>query len=151
MATSDFTTSFSVDQSPEEVFRSINNVRGWWSGEIEGDTDKPGAEFTYQVPGMHYSRQKITAFIPGKKIVWHVAAAELSFVEDKNEWTGTDIIFDITPKGGKTEVQVTHAGLVKSFECFKDCSNAWGILVNGNLRNLIVTGKDQPSPWEKSD
>lgn len=147
MKTSDFSTSFSVDQSPEEVFNAINNVRGWWSGELEGNMDKPGGEFTYRVPGMHFSRQKITVFIPGKKIVWHVSDAELSFVEDKSEWKGTDIVFEIAEKGGKTEVHFMHTGLVPAFECYKDCSNAWGLLILGNLRNLIATGKDQPSPW----
>lgn len=151
METSNFSTSFLVDQSPEEVFNAINNVRGWWSGEIEGNTDKLDAEFTYQVPGVHYSRQKITAFVPGKKIVWHVTDADLSFVKDKSEWKGTDIIFEIAKKGGKTEVHFIHAGLVREFECYKDCSNAWGLLINGNLRNLITTGKNQPSPWKVND
>lgn len=36
---------FTVDQSPDEVFAAINNDRRWWSGEIDGSTDKPGAEF----------------------------------------------------------------------------------------------------------
>lgn len=142
-----FTTTFLVDQSPEEVFDAVNNVRGWWSGEIEGVTDTPGAEFTYTVPGIHFSKQRITEFIPGKKIVWNVVDATLSFVKDKDEWKGTNISFDIAKKGDKTEVRFTHVGLAPDFECYKDCSNAWGLLVNGNLKNLIATGEHQPSPW----
>jgi len=42
-----YTASFTVDQSPEEVFGAINNVRGWWSEEIEGITDKLGAKFKF--------------------------------------------------------------------------------------------------------
>jgi hypothetical protein len=42
----DFTTIVIVDQTPEEAFAAINNVRGWWSGDIEGSTDKLGDEWT---------------------------------------------------------------------------------------------------------
>ena len=142
-----YTATFIVNQTPEEVFAAINHVRGWWSGEIEGDPDKPGAEFTYRVPGVHYSKQKVTEFIPGKKIVWHVSDADLAFVKDKDEWKGTNIVFEIAKKGGKTEVRFTHVGLVPRYECYDACSNAWGALVEGNLRRLITTGKVQPSPW----
>ncbi len=147
MNNQNFTISFLVDQTPKEVFNAVNNVRGWWSGEIEGNTDKPGGEFTYRVPDVHYSKQKITEFVLGKKIVWHVLDASLSFVKDKSEWKDTDIIFEIAKKDNKTEIRFTHKGLVPVFECYNDCSNAWGMLINGNLRNLIITGKDQPSPW----
>ncbi|SDR72984.1 Uncharacterized conserved protein YndB, AHSA1/START domain [Opitutus sp. GAS368] len=142
-----YTTAFTVDQTPEAVFAAINNVRGWWSGEIQGATDRLGAEFTYRVPGVHYSKQKITEFIPGKKVVWHVSDADLAFVQDKDEWKGTDIVFEIAKKGDKTEVRFTHVGLVPPYECYDSCSNAWGLLVEGNLRKLITTGKPQPSPW----
>jgi uncharacterized protein YndB with AHSA1/START domain len=147
MKSEDFSTTILVDQSPEEVFNAINNVRGWWSGEIAGNTSKAGEEFTYEVPDMHFSKQKITELVPGKKVVWHVSDANLTFLKDKSEWKGTDIVFDIAEKDGKTEVHFTHVGLVPAFECFSDCSNGWTMLVNGNLQKLITTGKDQPSPW----
>ena len=144
MKKQDFTTRFTVDQSPEEVFKAINNVRGWWSGEVEGNADRPGAEFTYRYKNMHKSTQRVTEFVPGKKVVWHVTEAELTFVKDKAEWMGTDIVFEIVRKGGKTELRFTHVGLVPAFECYGGCSGAWGALVGTNLRNLITTGKNQP-------
>jgi hypothetical protein len=139
-----FTTAFTVNQSPEEVFKAINNVRGWWSGTIEGDTDKLGAEFSYRYRDFHRSMQKVTELVPAKRVAWHVTDADLSSFTRKTEWIGTDILFDIARNGGKTEVRFTHVGLVPAFQCYGDCSGAWGALVNTSLRNLITTGKNQP-------
>ena len=148
MKTENFTTSFLVDQSPEEVFDAINNVRGWWSGEIDGSTDSLGDVFTYRYKDVHRTTQKITEFMPGKKVVWHVTDAELSFVKDKTEWNGTDIVFEIAKKDGKTEVRFTHVGLVPAFECYGGCSGAWGFYINDSLRNLIASGKGEPNQNE---
>ena len=145
------TTSFTVDQSPEEAFAAINNVRGWWSGEIEGDTDALGAEFTYRYKDIHMSKHKITEFIPGKKVVWLVLDSYLSFVKDKKEWNGTKVTFEISKKGKQTEVRFTHVGLVPQFECFDGCSGAWGSYVNTSLRDLIATGKGNPNKKESRD
>lgn len=142
MSNQNLTIRFSVDQSPEEAFAGINDVRGWWSGEIEGDTDRPGAEFTYRYKDVHRSTQKITEFVPGKKVVWHVLDSHLSFPQDKSEWTGTDVVFEIFDTDGKTEIRFTHAGLAPRFECYDRCSNAWGMLM-GNLRKRIATGKGE--------
>ena len=35
MKTNDYSTSFTVEQTPEEAFAAINNIRGWWSGEMK--------------------------------------------------------------------------------------------------------------------
>jgi len=141
-------TSFTVDQTPEEVFEAINNVRGWWSGEIDGCTDQLGAVFTYRYKDVHRTTQKITEFVPGKRVVWHVTDAELNFVKDKTEWNGTEIVFEIAKKGGKTEVRFTHVGLVPAFECYGGCSGAWGFYINDSLLNLITTGKGAPNRKE---
>lgn len=145
MNTENYTASFAVDQSPEEMFDAINNVRGWWSEEIDGRTDKLGAEFTYRYQDLHRSTQKITEFVPGKKVVWHVEDAKINFVEDKDEWTGTDIIFEIARKGDKTELRFTHVGLVPSIECYGKCSGAWGYYIKESLLGLITTGKGDPN------
>jgi len=144
-----FTTTFSVDRTPQEVFDAINNVRGWWSEEIEGSTDKPGAEFKYHYQDLHRCKFKITEFVPGKKVVWHVLDNYFSFVMDKSEWKGTDVVFEIARKGNQTEVRFTHVGLVPAYECYKVCSSAWGKYITGSLRELIITGKGQPNPIEE--
>jgi len=143
MNAQNFSTTFTVDQTPQEAFAAINNVRGWWSGEIEGGTGKLGDEFTYRYQDLHYSKQKLTELIPGKKVVWLVSDARLNFTKDKTEWTGTEITFEISEKGDKTEIRFTHLGLVPQAECFNACSNAWGFYINGSLRSLIATGKAQ--------
>src|ERR1035441_4083172 len=60
-----FTTTISVDQSPEEAFAAINNVRGWWGENIEGSTANLGDEWTYRYKDMH-----IHQWMPGADVVF---------------------------------------------------------------------------------
>jgi len=149
MATKDFTTTILVDQTPEEAFNAINKVRGWWTGEpgVEGNTDKLGDEFTYGYKDLHYSKQKVTELIPGKKIVWLITDSKLNFTKDKTEWTGTSIIFDISEKNNKTQIRFTHVGLVPAFECYGDCSNAWSSYINDSLWSFITKSKLPTISW----
>ncbi len=151
MAGQSFTVAFSVDASPREVFDAVNDVRGWWSGEIEGRTDQLGAVFTYSYKTLHRSTQKITELVPGKRVVWHVVEGYLDFVKDKTEWKDTDIVFEIAAKDGRTELRFTHAGLVPAFECYGDCAGAWGFYVGESLRSLITTGRGRPNPKEAGE
>ena len=143
MSNKDFTTTILVDQTPKQAFEAINNVRGWWFGDIEGRTEKLNDEFTYQFKEFHYSKQRLVEFIPDKQVVWLVTDSSLNFVEDKDEWTGTKISFEVSKKGDKTEVRFTHEGLVPEQECFDACSNAWGDYIQKSLRSLISTGKGE--------
>jgi hypothetical protein len=145
MKTSDFTATLLVDETPEEAFNAIINVRGWWTGEpgVEGNTEKLNDEFTYRYKDIHYSKQKVTELIPGKKVVWLITDSKLNFTKVKDEWTGTKIIFDISGKDNKTQVRFTHIGLSPDIECYHDCSNAWSSYINSSLRNFITKDKVQ--------
>src|SRR5882757_6452733 len=104
MTTQDFNTTFSVDQTPKGAFNAINNVRGWWSENIEGGTDQLNDEFTYQRTDLHKCTMKLIEVIPNKKVVWLVLDNYFSFTEDKTEWIGTKIEFEISEKENKTQV-----------------------------------------------
>lgn len=143
-----FTTTFTVAATPEAVFAAVNNVRGWWSQEIEGDTDKAGGVFWYHFRDLHRCTMKVTELVPGRRVAWHVLDNFFSFTEDKSEWTGTDIAFEIARKGDKTELCFTHHGLVPEEECYAACSDGWSTYIKKSLRDLIVTGKGQPNVGE---
>ncbi|HEU5048666.1 MAG TPA: SRPBCC domain-containing protein [Rickettsiales bacterium] len=150
MNTENFTTSILVSQTPQEAFNAINNVRAWWSGEIQGKTGTVGDEFTYRYKDMHRSTQKVTELVSGKKVVWDVVDASLSFTDNETEWKGTTIIFDIAVKGKETEIRFTHQGLTPHCECYGACSEGWSMLINDNLRQLIASGKNQPDVFAES-
>ncbi|HEU4786248.1 MAG TPA: SRPBCC domain-containing protein [Gemmatimonadaceae bacterium] len=144
----DYTKTFAVEQTPEQVFAAINDVRGWWSEDIEGDTDRAGAVFTFRHRDLHRSKHAITDFEPGKKVVWHIDDADITFVKDRTEWNGTDVEFLIRRKGDNTEVRFTHVGLVPGLECYGDCSGAWAFHLD-SLRSLITTGRGEPNRKER--
>jgi uncharacterized protein YndB with AHSA1/START domain len=145
-----FTAAFSVDQTPEEVFHAITNVRGWWSEDIEGGTGKAGDEFTYRYQDTHRCRIKVTELIAGERVTWRVLDNYFEFTQDKGEWKGTEIRFELTPQGGKTEIRFTHAGLIPEYECFDICSNSWGFYLYTSLRALIRTGRGLPNRKEQA-
>ena len=149
MTTKDFTTTILVDNTPEEVFNTINNVRGWWSEEIEGSTDKLNSEFDYHYEDVHRCKIKVVELVPNKKVVWSVLDNYFKFTKDKSEWKGTKIIFDIAEKDNKTEMRFTHQGLVPAYECYEICRDAWSGYIQKSLRNLITSGVGQPNATGK--
>src|SRR5438094_68967 len=92
MYSQNYTTTFTVDQTPKEAFSAINNVRGWWSGEIDGSTGKLGDVFTYRYEDVHYSKQKITEFIRNNSAVWTVLYSKPNFIKDTTERNARNVL-----------------------------------------------------------
>lgn len=148
MTRNDFTTFIEVGNTPHEVFAAINNVRGWWSENIDGSTDKPDAEFLYHYKDVHICKMKVIEFIPDKRVVWRVLKNHFNFTKDTSEWVGTMIIFEISQKDRKTQLRFTHEGLIPEYECYQVCYDAWTSYIKGSLQNLITTGRGQPNTKE---
>lgn len=144
----DFTTTLLVNKSPGEVFSAVNNVRGWWSQNITGVTDRPQGEFIYNYKDLHYSKMKLVEFVPDKRVVWLVAESRMNFLKNKDEWTNTRVVFEITRKGKQTQLVFTHVGLRPEVECYELCLPAWTDYVQRSLLQLITTGKGKPNPKE---
>jgi Activator of Hsp90 ATPase homolog 1-like protein len=145
MSDQSFTSSFSVEKTPNEAFAAVTNVRGWWSEDIDGGTAELGDEFTYRYGDEHRCTMRLTEVVPGRKVSWLVVENYFDQTEDTTEWAGTTISFEISAKDGQTEVRFTHQGLVPDCDCFDACSSAWGFFVNGSLRSLITTGAGTPN------
>ena len=143
MTSRDYTTTIRVKATPERAFDAITDVRGWWAGEIEGETARVGAEFTYRYENFHTSKQRVIELEPAKRVVWQVVESRLNFIARKDEWNGTRIEFEISRTRDGSEIRFTHTGLSPDVECFDACANAWGFLVSKSLRGLIETGKGE--------
>lgn len=144
--TTDFTTVIMVDQSPAEVYQAITNIRGWWSEEIEGGTTQLGDEFFYHYQDIHLCKMRLIEAVPDQKLVWLVLENQFSFTQDQREWVGNQLVFEIAPKNGKTEIRFTQVGLVPTYECYKVCYDGWTNYIGKSLYQLITTGKGSPNP-----
>lgn len=130
MTKASFQYSFITSVKQADVFKYLINPQNWWVGlfgeTIEGKSSAVNDSFSFRAgDGVHYSNQRLTELIAGKKIVWLVTESNLSFLKNTNEWAGTKICFDIEQENNKTKVTFTHEGLVPQIECYNGCSGAW--------------------------
>jgi len=146
MATTDFTLTLTTEQTPQEVFQAVIDVRNWWSGyyseEITGNTKKLNDEFSFRAGEVgHYSKHKLVELIPNKRVVWQITDSKLSFLKKKDEWTGTKMIFEISGKDNRTQLTFTHEGLNPEIECYDSCAPAWTLYIENKLLPLISADK----------
>ena len=148
MSDHSFTTTLSVTVNPAAAFAAVNDVRGWWSQDVDGPTDEVGAEFAYRGNqdgvNLHRARIRVEELVPDERVVWHVVDNWMSFIDDQREWTGTRIVFEITPTEQGSQIRFSHVGLVPSYECHDVCVDAWTFFVQDSLRSLITTGRGEP-------
>lgn len=146
MSVENYTKIFFTNKNPSEVFQAIQNFRGWWSEEIEGNTDVLNETFFYHYKDVHLCKIKLIEKFLDKKLIYEIIDNQFSFTEDKTEWTGTKLIFEISTENHQTNVKFTHEGLTSEYECYNICNESWGNYIGKSLFNLIENGKGNPNP-----
>ena len=137
-----YSTTIEVEKSPKEIVNCISHISKWWTRDYEGNSSTLNDEFVICHPGRHYSKQKLVELIPDKRVMWLVTESKLDWLEtDKQEWTNTKMVFDITANGDKTLVVFTHEGLVLGKECYAICENSWNVAIKEWLFDYITVGK----------
>jgi hypothetical protein len=132
MKQEDYQCSFTAAIGPEEAIEHISDVSAWWAKKLEGCTRLLHDVFTVHF-GDTFVSFEITGLVPGRKLEWLVTDCYLHWINDKQEWTGTRIVWEAEAAGDRTRIHMRHEGLVPSAECFADCRQGWDHHIKDSL------------------
>ncbi|HYB00648.1 MAG TPA: SRPBCC domain-containing protein [Ktedonobacteraceae bacterium] len=141
----DYHRSITASVTPQAAFEKISRVSQWWAKDFEGKSDEPNDVFTVRFKNGDWYTIKIAELIPGKKILWDVIDAEQTWHEDRKEWAGTNIVFEISPLKNGSKVTLTHSGLTPEAECYDKCKMGWDYLMQKSLSKFLTEGIGLPA------
>ena len=136
--TANYSVEIEVAKSPTEVFNHLINLKKWYPENFDGEEIKLNSEFVFTTGDSHYSKNKVIEFVPEKKLVW--IATESIRKTDGFDWTGTKMIFELTPKGDNTLLKFTYDGFILENE-YDRLVQVCDMVIKEKLYNLITNGK----------
>lgn len=131
-----FSTQINITISSEEALQKISEVANWWGVSFEGSAEKQGDQFVIKMGPEAWFNYTVTERT-AKKVLWHVDDCYMPWYEDKYEWKGHDMVFEIDGD----QLTFTHVGLVAGIACFKDCVPGWTHWITRSLTAYFTTGK----------
>jgi uncharacterized protein YndB with AHSA1/START domain len=143
----DFSTTIEIDRPPREVFDAVNDVRAWWSDALSGTSDAVGGRFVFDGGEHHTWAFEVVELVPGERVVWRVVDGTMNWVQDTDEWTGTEVRFELAATPTGTRLHFVHVGLTPALECFDGCSSGWTGYITDSLPDLVATGRGRPGAY----
>jgi hypothetical protein len=143
MKKQDYTATIVADTTANEAFKSVNAVAKWWTENTDGTSGNLNDVFTVHF-GETFVKFKVVGFIKEKKVAWLVTDCYLHWLNDKKEWNGTMLSFEISSENDLTQIKFTHIGLLPGIECYNDCRKGWDQYIKDSLLKLITEGKGNP-------
>jgi uncharacterized protein YndB with AHSA1/START domain len=136
--TANYSVAIELSNPPNEVFNHLINLKKWWPEDFEGEDVRLNSEFVFTTGDSHYSKNKVIEFVPDKKLVW--LATEGVRKTDNYDWSGTKMIFELTPNGNNTLLKFTYDGVVLENESDR-LIQVCDMTVKEMFYNFIVNGK----------
>lgn len=141
----DYTKSFTVNNTPGEVYEAITeHITDWWSNDLTGTAAREGDSFNIAFGATHKTFT-IAAAVHNKLVVWKCVKAYINMASltNKSEWVGTKLFWKISTNKTGTTLTFLHEGLNDSFECYSVCENGWNTFL-ASLQAYLTTGKGKP-------
>jgi hypothetical protein len=133
-----YTITIEVEKSLHDVFTHLIDLTKWWPEDYEGESLQLNSEFVLKTGDSHYSKNKVIDFVPGNKFGWLTIRSIRK--SDNYDWSGTKMMFELTPKVGGTRLQFTYDGVVLENE-YDRLVQICDITIKDMLYNFIVNGK----------
>jgi len=137
--TANYAVAIEVAKPVNDVFNHlIHDVSKFWPEEFEGESSKLNDEFIFRTEDSHYSKNKVIELVPNEKVVWLVI--ESIRKTDNYEWTGTKMMFELSPKDNSTLLQFTYDGVILKNE-YDRLVEVCDMVIKESLNNFITNGE----------
>ncbi|MCC8424068.1 SRPBCC domain-containing protein [Mucilaginibacter sp. UR6-11] len=133
-----YSVEITLAKTSNDVFNHLTDLKKWWPEEFDGESIKLNSDFILTMGDSHYSKNKVTEFVPDRKLVWLVT--ESIRKSDNFDWSGTKMIFELTPQGNHTQLKFTYDGVVLKEESDR-LVQICDLTVKDFFYNFIVNGK----------
>ena len=112
--------------------------------DLTGSAGQTGDSFTIAF-GQTKKTMKISELIPDQKVVWNCTKAYIDYsaLENKSEWVGTQMIWQLSEKDQATILTFLHKGLNQDLQCYKVCEDGWNTFLE-SMESYLATGKGKP-------
>jgi hypothetical protein len=144
MTTQDLTCNIQAPVSAKEAYDKIARVGEWWAKDFKGSAHNLGDTFTVRF-GTTFVDFKIAEAVPEKRIVWLVVNCYIPSLNDKTEWNGTSVAWDIATSGDTATITMTHHGIRPEVECYQMCEKGWNHHIAHSLHKFLIEGQGSPS------
>jgi len=113
-----------IKAAPASVFPLVSTARGfglWWTADTRDVVaPQPGVELRFP-GGTTLYRIRAETFLPPTQAAWTC--------ETGREWTGTQLIFLLSPEAAGTTLRFVHGDWQEETDYFLSCNTVWGELL----------------------